>query len=72
MTSENIHIPDVDTLLIEFAEYHNIIFTPLVERESSAIQWSIRTKLEIDKNLRDCADHLNQFDLYMAIIKVYA
>ncbi|MBJ7297315.1 MAG: hypothetical protein JHC73_13580 [Dolichospermum sp.] len=69
MTSENIHIPDVDTLLIEFAEYHNIIFTPLVERESSAIQWTIRTKLEIDKNLRDCIDDLNQFDLLWPLLR---
>lgn len=69
MTSENIHIPAVDTLLIEFAEYHNIMFTPLVERESSAIQWAIRTKLEIDKNLRDCIDDLNQFDPLWALLR---
>ncbi|MEH2283473.1 MAG: hypothetical protein V7K90_19430 [Nostoc sp.] len=62
MTAENIYISDANTLQAEFAERHSIILTPLVQRESDAIYWTTRTKLEIDTGLPKYVDELNQVD----------
>ncbi|MDZ8187199.1 MAG: DUF5677 domain-containing protein [Nostoc sp. ChiSLP02] len=53
---------DADKLQAEFTERHNILVTPLVQRESDAIYWTTRTKLEIDTALSNHADELNQVD----------
>ncbi|BAY74427.1 hypothetical protein NIES25_08400 [Nostoc linckia NIES-25] len=62
MSAEHTYIIDADRLEVEFAERHSIILTPLVQRESDAIYWTGRTKLEIDTGLPDHVDELNQVD----------
>lgn len=69
MNSNQTCIPDESDLYADFLQRHSILSMPLVQRESLAIYWTVRTKLEIDNELNNCIDVLNQTDPVWALLR---
>ena len=68
MASEKDFLFDPDYACKDFAHRHNILNTPMVQRETLAIYWTLRTKLEVDNELKEHTEKLNQTDPLCALL----